>query len=358
MAQHLIRSLSLGLILTVGGISGLKVAWQDDSDVKKLISDLQVSDKSDKEIAQICTVAREKASGHGTDAQVKLAHSGILEVMANVMEKHLTDHDTMIECAEATDAIVVFNAEATEYLQTHTNAVEILMKGIKRFSKDNTAMKRLLPHIAGYTTSLSWKYGTRVKEAGGFDALFNALEDFQSDPFVQLAAWQGLSDHSHTMQGAEIIAEYGGHLAGVKRLLDDLDNAEAHQPNPHMLTLKYEILQNINGLLQNDKDSAYLNKFMSEGLPMRLMNAMHIEADRRPTQNVGAEVILNLVQRQPINNVPHEDFTKTLEAAMKTFAEPDLTPAWSGTITDSFPVLPAAQMALNAIKAAKSKANL
>lgn len=307
------------------------------------------------DLANACRGVHAAVWGKGKEVQVQMARSGILEALVEVMAQHKADKEAFVECAEAVDGIVVFNADATEYLNTKTRAIEALMEGIKVHSKDAAAMQRLLPHVAGYTTVLSWKYGPRVKEAGGFDALFGALEHFRSKPFVQLAVWQGLSDHAHSPQGAALLADYGGHLAGCRRLVEELKSAAHHQPSPHLLTLKYEILQNINGLLQHDRERSHFDAFVQAGLPHALLDAMRIEEDRRVTVNVGLEVMLPLLKGMPAKDVPYEDFTRAAEAAMVKFAEPDLTPAWAGTITDAFPVLPAARAVQSALKSAKAK---
>merc|ERR1719210_1065518 len=114
--------------------------------------------------------------------------------------------------------------------------------------------------VAGAASSCCPELTPFVVRLGGLDVLFGALENFEDNPDVMMSAWRGLSDHSHNAFGAAIIANHGGPMKGIDFVVEQMrlhpEPGLAESPLDH-LSLKYEIMQIANGLLEDDHANVY-----------------------------------------------------------------------------------------------------
>jgi len=263
-------------------------------------------------------------------------------------------------CINAQAEPAVFNRPYTLLLNRTTHVMDNLITLLRAHPDDKPLNERMLQMIAGTASSVAPELTPMVARLGGFDVLFAALERHPHDADLMMSAWRGLSDHSHNPVGAAIIANHGGPMQGLQFMLDQM---RAH-PEPGYaeggdhLTLKYEILQNVNGVLEDDASNAYGRELVRRGLPQQTLFSMRVESGFRATQDVGCRVMSWLLGRN--QSVAAElvqlDAIGTINQALVTFREDDPTP-WLGTSTtlgQGYPVIPACSGALVGLAKADS----
>lgn len=204
--------------------------------------------------------------------------------------------------------------------------------------------------ITGLATTATWF----LVQEGGFDVLFDALERFPDVPSLQMNTFRGISDQSHTEQGAPLIADHGGPGRGIRFMVQQMKR----YPEPHAveqadhLTIKYEILQCISGVLEHDSTGTWGEAAVEEGLLEQVVFTMRVEPDLRPTQHVACQVMLPLLQRHPefgprfreLGGVP------LVTAAIDNFSSYDPTPFYFGsTYGDCYPVVPMCKAVLEIV---------
>lgn len=300
--------------------------------------------------------------GVQADGCYKLSISGqktgpVLKAMADAVVNNIDKADVFVTCAGSIVGMIVFNLDKTLLVhKLSPNLTTALIAGLKKYSNEPKVLSKTLEHIAGLHSGESSKFYTNdIFKLGGFDILHNAVDKYPSDGSVQMSAWRGFSDHSHTDLGAVIIANYGGPLKGIEWLMQKL---RAH-PEPHFgisgdgLDCHYEIMQVVNGLLSVDKYNVYGQALMKEGLIDLVSHAMQVDSDLRGTQHVNCEVINGLLRHHPslkstLTKGPQSIMDLTIRAIQR-FHDDDPTPWGANTIGQSYPVIPPCIDVLKAI---------
>jgi len=195
-----------------------------------------------------------------------------------------------------------------------------------------------------------------VVENGGYDILFRALHDYAHDSTVQMNAWRGLSDQSHTEVGSNYIANYGGQNKGIEYMVKQLlahPRARDAECADH-LTYQYEVIQCISGLLSWDVYGTRGVAAVATGLLPAVIHAMRVEGDLRPTVDVCCKTISSLLTHntsyvEPLQKLGVVELIKT---AIANYSAYDPTPFYFGsTYGDSYPVVPSCNDSLHIIQA-------
>jgi len=221
---------------------------------------------------------------------------------------------------------------------------KLMIAGMKMQSHNKRFMNLTLSSIA---LTPVWY----VIQVNGYKILFDALHEFADDPTVQMNAWRGLSDQSHTELGSRHINDYGGRNRGIKYMVEQLI---AH-PKPRTaecrdhLTYAYEVLQCLSGLLQWDVNGTRAQAAVEAGLLEQLAKWMKDEASYRPTMDVCCSC-LELLLLHNASYAPRLVELGVKELAMdavERFSAYDPTPFYFGsTYGDSYPVTPRCLVAL------------
>jgi len=247
---------------------------------------------------------------------------------------------------------VVFNRELTMVMNRTTHTMEHIVYLLKRYPDDVQLNFMMLQMIAGDASACCPELTPFVVRLGGLDLLFNALDNFEDHPNVLMSAWRGLSDHSHNAFGASLIANHGGPMKGIHFVVEQMrTHAEpylAEDPHDH-LSLKYEIMQIANGLLEHDYDNTYGAAFIREGLPEQILYSMRVEPELRGTQTVACQCMNWLLDRDPTAAKVFDEAgaVEALVAAVDRFRNKRDSTQWCGTtLGASYPVVPPCSAAL------------
>mmetsp|Transcript_6132 Transcript_6132/g.16670 ORF Transcript_6132/g.16670 Transcript_6132/m.16670 type:complete len:307 (-) Transcript_6132:347-1267(-) len=196
-----------------------------------------------------------------------------------------------------------------------------------------------------------------VVEVGGYDILFRALRDFANESTVQMQAWRGLSDQSHTQVGSNLIANYGGPNRGIVYMVQQM---QAH-PTPYeadcsdWLTYKYEVLQCINGLLGLDLDGTRGKAAVDVGLLEQIVYTMRVESDRRPSVYVACNCLDHLLSHDAsyAGRLRNLGAVELVEQSIETYSKDDPRPFYFGmTYGQMYQVVPPCSRALTILAAA------
>mmetsp|Transcript_173321 Transcript_173321/g.421573 ORF Transcript_173321/g.421573 Transcript_173321/m.421573 type:complete len:325 (+) Transcript_173321:58-1032(+) len=173
-------------------------------------------------------------------------------------------------------------------------------------------------------------------EEGVYPLIFSVLHDYQDDryQYVQQSAWRGLSDQSGTALGAPHIANYGGPNKGIEYMVHQM---QAH-PEPYYalcadhLTLKYEILACMVGLLSNDQDNVWGPAAVREGLLDQILYTMRVEPDLIASQTTACRVMSSLLLRNPhyVPLLKEKGALEVVQRAVERFKDGDDTPFYFG----------------------------
>merc|ERR1719343_1394505 len=168
-------------------------------------------------------------------------------------------------------------------MNSTTHALKTLIKGLRLYSEDKEVNHRCLHSLSGFTNTACPELVPYLESCGGFDVIWKALDTFKDSPdgYELLSAMQGLSDPSHADYGAQLIANHGGKLQGLKYLINLLGAREAYVAHDGYLTLKYEVMQVINGILENDHSGEFCRAVLDQGLVAEAVKAMNAEPDIR-----------------------------------------------------------------------------
>lgn len=309
----------------------------DDFGLATLRQELEKAPIDPDKLTSACHAIQQRAAGHGTENQAAMsAHPGLLDALVEATQQHVEHKWVAVECAEAIDSIVVFNPVDSIV----EPAMEALMQAVHMYSHDEMVMGRLLPHIAGYTTFHAYKYIDQVLELGGFDALYNSFTDFPSSPSVQIAALMGLSDYSHCDAGASIEANHGGKNKGIEWLVKITQEFPSYKPEGHLLSLKYESMQLLNGILLHDQNNTYYDAFMQAGGPVAILKNMRDEPEKRAAQDVAINIIYSITKNPKTTaaSMPVSDLQEAVSFAWARHGPIDRTPAWAGILSDVYPM--------------------
>jgi len=195
-----------------------------------------------------------------------------------------------------------------------------------------------------------------VVENGGYDILFRALHDFAHDSTVQMNAWRGLSDQSHTEVGSNYITNYGGPNKGIEYMVNQLlahPRARDAECADH-LTYQYEVLQCISGLLEWDVNGTRGVAAVAAGLLPAMIHAMRVEGDLRPTVDVCCNTVRSLLTHNTsyVEPLVKLGVVELINTAIANYSAYDPTPFYFGsTYGDSYPVVPSCAASLTIIQA-------
>jgi hypothetical protein len=235
----------------------------------------------------------------------------------------------------------VFNRPFTLMLN-RTNA----MKNTVDFLRNNVndfGAGQISNNIASMSTSQD-VVGKTV-QLGGVDILFDYLDRWQTDAHATLMAWAGLSDPSHAEVGARAIADHGGHNQGIDFVLQKIHSYPPHfGRQPDTLTVRYESLQIVNGMLEHDTINEYGQAFLERGLLQEVITTMEEEADMRAANSVCCNILGALLdhgnQDAMMPTMQQRGVADLISTAFTTFHE-DYPMPWNGmTVGAAYPVIP------------------
>jgi len=179
-------------------------------------------------------------------------------------------------------------------------------------------------------------------EEGVYPLIFSVLHDYQDDKYqyVQQMAWRGLSDQSGTELGAPLIANCGGPSQGIEYMVHQM---QAH-PEPYYglcsdhVTVKYEILACMVGLLRNDRDNVWGPAAVHAGLLDQILYTMRAEPDLIASQATACRVMGEVLQRNPhyVPALQAKGALELVESSMERFRDGDDTPFHFGFTLGSF----------------------
>jgi len=178
-------------------------------------------------------------------------------------------------------------------------------------------------------------------EEGVYDYIFQVLRDYQADEYqyVQQNAWRGLSDQSETYQGAPLIANFGGPNEGVKYMVDQLlIHPFDYGYCADQLTVQYEILACLSGLLITDNNNTYGPAAVEAGLVPAIMRSLMGEPEHIATQHTACQVVFFLLARNPqYAKLFHEAGADIyMKKAVERFKDGDDTPFLFGYTLGEF----------------------
>mmetsp|Transcript_26352 Transcript_26352/g.61462 ORF Transcript_26352/g.61462 Transcript_26352/m.61462 type:complete len:440 (+) Transcript_26352:79-1398(+) len=134
-----------------------------------------------------------------------------------------------------------------------------------------------------------------LDKAGGFDFMFEVLQQNASQLILMQAAWAGLSDNvENTRVGAELVADKGGTGKGLEFLISLLPAYRGkHAYQPHMqFGLRYESIHDIAGILMHDDEERTWQKIAAKaGFMEEAIVAMQDEPQDHLTQENGCEAV-------------------------------------------------------------------
>merc|ERR1712187_31754 len=121
-------------------------------------------------------------------------------------------------------------------------------------------------------------------------------------------------------------------------------------PEPHYaecgdtLSLKYEILQLVNGFLEHDDNNTYGRTFINEGLIDQINHTMTVEHDLRGSVSISCSDLGWLFRRNPdikAKMVSHPyNLVEKLDNAIKEYHDDSPKPWGTSTLGQSYPVIP------------------
>jgi len=178
-------------------------------------------------------------------------------------------------------------------------------------------------------------------EEGVYDYIFQVLRDYQADEYqyVQQHAWRGLSDQSGTERGAALIANFGGPNKGVEYMVDQLlVHPFDYGYCADQLTVQYEILMCLSGLLITDSNNTRGPAAVEAGLVPAVMRSLMGEPEHIATQHTACQVVFFLLARNPqYAKLFHEAGADLyIKKAVERFKDGDDTPFMFGFTLGEF----------------------
>mmetsp|Transcript_125114 Transcript_125114/g.348149 ORF Transcript_125114/g.348149 Transcript_125114/m.348149 type:complete len:402 (+) Transcript_125114:101-1306(+) len=134
-----------------------------------------------------------------------------------------------------------------------------------------------------------------LDEAGGFDVMFDVLENNSTDLVVAQAAWAGLSDNvGNSRAGSMLVADHGGPSKGLDflvKLLKAYHGQHAYQPGMPF-GIRYESLHVVNEILRHDDENkTWLKVALGAGYLEEAVVTMREEPGDRRTQENACDAI-------------------------------------------------------------------
>jgi len=135
-----------------------------------------------------------------------------------------------------------------------------------------------------------------------YEYQFRVLRDYQADKYqyLQQMTWRGLSDQSGTEKGSYLISNFGGPNEGIKFMVDQLlVHPFRYGYCADQLTVQYEILACISGLLLTDNNNTRGPAAVEEGLVPAVMRTLMGEGDLIASAHTACRVMSFLFWRNP-----------------------------------------------------------
>lgn len=207
--------------------------------------------------------------------------------MAKSAMENLLQEDVAVTCTKAFGNV---NLNRPLTLSLHkTSAIQALVAVLNQYPYNQHVQEQLLPVLAKSSSIVAPETTNNVFAIGGYKSIIRALQIFQGNPQVMKAAWRALGPHSQNPVGAYILANWGGPQAGIYKMLNELkkypEPRYGEDPNDGS-TMKFEILNNINGILKYDYNNMYGAAAMKHHLPSQIVKAMEAENDVPTTQDI------------------------------------------------------------------------
>eukprot|EP00404_Azadinium_spinosum_P062292 CAMPEP_0180705852 /NCGR_PEP_ID=MMETSP1038_2-20121128/7891_1 /TAXON_ID=632150 /ORGANISM="Azadinium spinosum, Strain 3D9" /LENGTH=296 /DNA_ID=CAMNT_0022737741 /DNA_START=237 /DNA_END=1124 /DNA_ORIENTATION=+ len=240
--------------------------------------------------------------------------------------------------------LAVFNRPLSLMLND-TDMMASIINATRRTSHIKEAQMMFLMQIASLSSYVVPELTPYVKQLGGLDVLFEALDAWPDDGNVTLSAWKGLSDHSHSELGAATIANHGGPMEGIKYVMEKVKKYDKYKwgEDEQTLTVMYESLQIVNGLLEIDSSGifGYTKDFVEMGLVEEVTRMMSVEADLRPTVDVACWVIKWISKDENLRaQLLKAGVVAAISKTFDTFHETDNRYWNGGTLGLYYPVIP------------------
>lgn len=250
--------------------------------------------------------------------------------------------EAALACIPFLGELAVFNRPMTLLLNrtdAMKNTIEFLRghvgdKSAARVS-NNIASMSTLPEIVPYVVQL-----------GGIDVLFDYLEHWTEDAETILMVWAGLSDPSHGVEGARAIADHGGHNRGLGYILKKIKSYLPHfgKRREDTLTVRYESLQIVNGMLGNDVSNEYARAFLDGGLLKEITRTLKNEHDMRAANSVCCHMLNALFAhgngKEIVPALLSSGIVGIINTAFTTFHDDYPMPWNGGTVGQAYPVIP------------------
>eukprot|EP00930_Biecheleria_cincta_P004816 TRINITY_DN10574_c0_g1_i2.p1 TRINITY_DN10574_c0_g1~~TRINITY_DN10574_c0_g1_i2.p1 ORF type:complete len:347 (+),score=63.34 TRINITY_DN10574_c0_g1_i2:42-1043(+) len=168
-------------------------------------------------------------------------------------------------------------------------------------------------------------------EEGVYELIFQVLRDYQDDQYqwVQQWAWRGLSDQTGTEIGSEIITNVGGPNKGIEYMTKQiLAKPPYYGYCADQLTVWYEILACMSGLLLNDNKKTRGSAAVEAGLVPAIIQVLSSEGDLIASAHTACRVMSFLFWRQPEYVAAFKDAgaLPLVDAAIERFKDGDSTP--------------------------------
>lgn len=259
---------------------------------------------------------------------------------------HQDDMKTAFRCVQSAETAT--ESRHAELLLDHTKMFEALTKLMEKHADNLNIQHMLLPMMTKYSSFIAPEITVYLESLSTFNHVFSLLRSFLSaekvNDVVQMDVMSFLSGIARDINGGKLIVAHNG----TQMMMELLDN----HPKPYYgsrentLTLRYEVLNVISGLLQNNLD---VDTLVKKGLVLQILSAMQSEPDRRGTQDIACASMAYLARLDPetVNPLVTGGAIELIMDSMKRFNEDDLTPFAPGlTLGGKFLVIPWCTMAL------------
>jgi len=315
----------------------------DIQSANKVVEMMRASPNNATAQAYGCYLLADVLDRHAADAND--AALPAIEAMADAIA---SGREAGLTCINWLGTAAVFNRPMTLMIN-RTNAMKNTVEFL-RANVDDWDAGQISNNIASMSTQQD-VVGKTV-QLGGIDVLFDYLDRWQTDAHATLMAWAGLSDPSHAAVGARAIADHGGYHKGIDFVIQKIHSYPAHfGASPDTLTVRYESLQIVNGMLEHDETNEYAHAFLEKGLLQEVIKTMEEESDMRAATSVCCSILWALLGRgngpTMMPTLQKRGVVDLINKAFTTFHE-DFPMPWNGmTVGQAYKVIPECSMVLS-----------